>query len=141
MTFTLFGRWQTRILLLAIVGLFSTVTIAIKSGTSSGAAALMTIAYLGVFGIIWDALYHQLQKFRWDGDWGGALQFLAAIWEGLFFIGAAKYIGLPGIDRVKFDLAGFVCFYIIICIVGYLLQTSLLKMLSPYSRFRGGQWF
>jgi hypothetical protein len=141
MTFTLFGRWQIRILLLATVGLLLSAIVMIKSGTQGGGNAVLTVIYLGVFGIFWDGIYHQLQRLRWDGDWGGVLQLLGAIGEGVFFILVAKYLGLPGIDRDKFNMFNFISFDAILCMVSYAIANSVLRIISPYSRFRGGQWF
>jgi hypothetical protein len=140
MTFTLFGRWQIRVLLLATVGLVLTIAIAIKSGGSIVGQTVIQLLYLSAFGLVWDVGYHQLQRLRWDGDWNGLLQFGGAVWEGIFLVMSIK-LGLPGIDRVKFDLAGFTGFYTIWCGLNFIVTHSLLRILSPYSRFNGGQWF
>jgi hypothetical protein len=140
MTFTLFGRWQIRVLLLATIGLLLTIAIALKSGTVIAGQIFITLIYLGVFGAIWDLLYHQLQRLRWDGDWNGLLQLGGAIWEGIFLVMVIK-LGLPGIDRVQFNLPGFIGFYTVLCLLNFAVTHSLLRILSPYSRFNGGQWF
>ncbi len=141
MTHTLFGRWQVRVLLLATIGLLMTIAIAIKSGGFMGGQTLLTLVYLGVLGIVWDVGYDRLQKLRWDGDWNGLLQMSGAIWEGIIFIAIIKVIGLPGIDRQGFNIPGFVCFYTILTSLNFLMANTLLRVLSPYSRFNGGQWF
>jgi hypothetical protein len=141
MTFTLFGRWQIRVLLLSTVGLLLTIAIAIKSGGFIAGQTFITLLYLGVFGAMWDLGYHQLQRLRWDGDWNGLLQMGGAIWEGIFLTTAIRFIGLPGIDRGEFNLPGFIGFYILLTLLNFLTANSLLRLLSPYSRFNGGQWF
>jgi hypothetical protein len=141
MTFTLFGRWQIRVLLLATVGLLLTISIAIKSGSTSAGQTFLTLIYLGIFGIVWDLVYHQIQRLRWDGDWNGLLQLGGAIWEGVFFVILVKLIGLPGIDRANFNLPGFIGFYTLLSTLNFAIAHSLLRILSPYSRFNGGQWF
>jgi hypothetical protein len=141
MTFTLFGRWQLRVLLLSTVGLLLTIAIAIKSGAFIAGQTFMTLLYLGIFGVMWDLGYHQLQRLRWDGDWNGLLQMGGAIWEGIFLITVIKIIGLPGIERAEFNLPGFIVFYTILTLFNFLTANSLLRILSPYSRFNGGQWF
>jgi hypothetical protein len=141
MTFTLFGRWQIRVLLLATVGLGLTIAIAIKSGSTSAGQTFLTLIYLGMFGVIWDLVYHQIQRLRWDGDWNGLLQLVGAIWEGIFFVMLVKAIGLPGIDRANFNLPGFIGFYTLLSTLNFAIAHSLLRILSPYSRFNGGQWF
>jgi hypothetical protein len=59
----------------------------------------------------------------------------------MFFIAIAKNIGLPGLDRANFNIPGFLGFYIILCFTNFIVATSILRILSPYSRFQGGQWF
>jgi hypothetical protein len=141
MTFTLFGRWQIRVLLLATVGMLLTILMLVRSGSSIAGQTFSTLVYLGLFGLVWDFGYHQLQRLRWDGDWNGLLQFAGAVWEGLFVVMVIKAVGLPGIDRAGFNLPGFVGFYTSYCVLNSIVTHSLLRILSPYSRFNGGQWF
>jgi hypothetical protein len=141
MTFTLFGRWQIRVLLMTTIGLLLTIAIAVKSSPAIAIQTLITVFYLAAFGIVWDFVYHQLQRFRWDADWNGFLQLMGAIAEGFFFISLVKTIGLPGLDRANFNLPGFLGFYTILCFSNFIVATSILRILSPYSRFQGGQWF
>jgi hypothetical protein len=141
MTFTLFGRWQIRVLLLSTVGLLLTIAIGIKSGAFIAGQTFMTLIYLGIFGAMWDLGYHQLQRLRWDGDWNGLLQMGGAIWEGIFLIITIRLIGLPGIERGEFNLPGFIGIYTLFTLLNFLMANSLLRILSPYSRFNGGQWF
>ena len=117
------------------------IAIAIKSGTSIAGQTLLILLYLGIFGAIWDLGYHQLQRLRWDGDWNGLLQTGGAIWEGIFLLIIIKSIGLPGIERAEFNIPGFIGFYTLLTLLNFLTANSLLRILSPYSRFNGGQWF
>ncbi len=110
MTFTLFGTWQIRILLMTTIGLAFAIAVAFKSSPTVAAYPLITLLYLAVFGIGWDLLYHQLQRFRLDGDWKCLLQLLGAMGEGIFLILMVKTIGLPGLDRdisISWDFGGF----------------------------------
>lgn len=141
MTFTLFGRWQIRVLLLATVGMLLTILMVVKSRDPIITPAFLTLMYLGLFGLGWDAIYHQLQRLRWDGDWNGLLQLGGAVWEGLFLVMVIKAVGLPGIDRADFNISGFMGFYTSFCVLNSIVTHSLLRILSPYSRFNGGQWF
>jgi hypothetical protein len=141
MTFTLFGRWQIRVLLLATVGMLLTILILFRSGSPIAGQTFSVLIYLGLFGLIWDFAYHQLQRLRWDGDWNGLLQFAGAVWEGLFLVMVLKAVCLPGIDRAGFNLPEFVGFYTVYCVLNSIVMHSLLRILSPYSRFNGGQWF
>jgi hypothetical protein len=141
MTHTLQGRWQIRVLLILTIGLLMTIAIAIKSGVVIAGQIFFTMIYLAIFGIGWDAVYHQLQRLRWDGDWNGLLQMAGAIWEGIFLTIVIKLIGLPGIDRAEFSMPGFISFYIVFTLLNFLAANSLLRILMPDSRFKGGQWF
>jgi hypothetical protein len=141
MTFTLFGRWQIRVLLLATVGMLLTILTLVRSGSAIASQTFSTLIYLGLFGLVWDFAYHQLQRLRWDGDWNGLLQFAGAVWEGLFLVMVIKAVGLPGIDRASFNIPGFIGFYTSYCVLNSIVTHSLLRILSPYSRFNGGQWF
>jgi hypothetical protein len=141
MTFTLFGRWQIRVLLLATVGLLLTILMVVRSSPAIAGQTLLTLIYLGLFGLAWDFGYHQLQRLRWDGDWNGLLQFGGAVWEGLFLVTIIKVIGLPGIDGANFNIPGFIGFYTSFSLLSAIVTHSLLRILSPYSRFNGGQWF
>ena len=140
MTFTLFGRWQIRVLLLATVGLLLTILMVVRFNPIAG-QTFVTLLYLGLFGLGWDFGYHQLQRLRWDGDWNGLLQFAGAIWEGLFLVLIINVVGLPGIDRANFNMPGFIGFYTSYSLLNSIFTHSLLRLLSPYSRFNGGQWF
>jgi hypothetical protein len=123
------------------IGLAIAIAIAVKSSQAVATHSLITLLYLAMFGVGWDVLYHQLQRFRWDGDWNGLLQLLGAMGEGIFLILMVKTIGLPGLDRANFNVFGFCGFYTILCLANFIAASSILRLLSPYSRFQGGQWF
>ena len=59
----------------------------------------------------------------------------------LFLVMAIQAVGLPGIDRANFNISGFIGFYTSYCVLNSIVTHSLLRILSPYSRFNGGQWF
>jgi hypothetical protein len=141
MTFTLFGRWQIRVLLLATIGMSITILTVVKSSPAISGQIFLTLLYLGLFGLGWDLVYHQLQRLRWDGDWNGLLQLGGVVWEGIFFVTIVKVIGLPGIDRAGFAIPVFIGFYTSFSLLSSIVTHSLLRILSPYSRFNGGQWF
>jgi hypothetical protein len=141
MTFTLFGRWQIRVVLLATVGMLLTILMVMRSSPSIAGQIFLTLIYLGLFGFGWDFVYQQWQRLRWDGDWNGLLQLGGAVWEGLFLVMVIKAVGLPGIDRSNFNIPGFMGFYTSYSVLNSIVAHSLLRILSPYSRFNGGQWF
>lgn len=87
---TLGGRLQTRIFLLAVVGVFWTLLIGPVLPRPQGAslgevyqAAFQVLAVVLVLGLAWELLYHGLQQFRWEKDWPTLFGFLEGIPEGV----------------------------------------------------------
>ncbi len=90
MTPTLFGRIQTRIVMLATVGVVWTALIGLvvprPAGAESSAVykALFTaLLIIAVVGIVWELIYHGLQQYRWEKDWPTVFGLVVAIPEGL----------------------------------------------------------
>lgn len=141
MTPTLYGRWQTRLFLLATVGVLVSLPFAWGLwGLTGSSIYLWVVFYVGCFGIAWDALYDALQKFMWDHDWPGAFQFLGAIAEGVALILLIKTTGLPYIVSADVSLTVFVLHYTLVSITAYLASWVIMRLLFPQWRFRGGQW-
>jgi hypothetical protein len=141
MTPTLYGRWQTRLLLLATVGILITLPFYLGIvGPGFNPVFLWILLYVALFGLAWDVLYNYIQKFRWDRDWPGALQLLSGIWEGIFLALLVKLIGLPNVSR-GLPLQWFFIHYSLVWLSIYLASQSLMRALFPRWRFKGGQWF
>jgi hypothetical protein len=140
MTPTLLGRWQTRLLLLATVGALITVPFAL----SYSLVLFWSLSYIAFFGIFfWDVLYDYIQKKRWDRDWPGVYQLAAGIWEAIFLailLSILKNIqfGLPGVP--EFNLGVFIFHYICVWLGIYIASQSIMRLIFPRWRFRGGQW-
>ncbi|WP_017719584.1 hypothetical protein [Kamptonema formosum] len=141
MTPTLFGHWQTRIFLLATVGILVTLPFTFGFlGVKSTPVYFWVLFYVGLFGIAWDVLYNFLHQFMWDRDWPGVFQFLAAIAEGVFLGWAIKSFGLPNIPPAEFDLVTFAKHYSLVWVAVYLSSWVVMRLLFPRWRFRGGEW-
>ncbi len=141
MTPTLFGRWQTRLLLLATVGtLMTTIFSWFYAGTGFHPPFFPVLGYVALFGIGWDALYTYLQSYRWDRDWPAALQFLAGLWEAIFIAVLFKTVGLPGVDRAM-PLHLFFIHYGLVWLGFFTASQTLMRVLFPRWRFRGGEWW
>ncbi|HEY9891374.1 MAG TPA: hypothetical protein V6D37_06155 [Candidatus Sericytochromatia bacterium] len=141
MTPTLFGRWQTRLFLLATVGVFITLPFYLGIVKPNfGTGYFLILGYVALFGCGWDILYNYLQKFRWDRDWPGALQLLTGIWEALFLAVCLKFVGLPRVSK-ELPLFGFILHYSLVWISVYLAGQTMMRILFPLWRFRGGQIF
>lgn len=141
MTPTLSGRWQTRLLLLATVGIFTTLPFAFAvTDTGLNPIFFGVLGYVALFGVGWDILYIYLQHFRWDRDWPGAFQLLCGIWEAIFLLLLVKTMGLPGVSRdlpVELFLVHYSCVWLSV----YFASQTLMRILFPRWRFRGGQWW
>ncbi|MGQ4645792.1 hypothetical protein [Lyngbya aestuarii] len=139
MTPTLFGRWQTRLFLLATVGVLITLPFYLGLvGLSLGAGYFYILGYFALFGLVWDIVYIYLQKFRWDRDWPGTLQLFAGIWEAVFIVCNLKIWGLPGVPR-DLPVIWFVIHYSLVWLGVYLASQTLMRILFPRWRFRGGR--
>ncbi|MFK0732818.1 MAG: hypothetical protein ACFKPT_31325 [Gloeotrichia echinulata GP01] len=141
MTPTLFGRWQTRVFLLATVGaIFSLPFYFGLIGNQPSPVYFFVLFYIGLFGLAWDILYDFLQKFMWDHDWPGVFQFIAAIIEAIFLAIIITFIGLPQIDATQFHIDLFALHYSVVWVAVYIASWVLMRLLFPRARFRGGQW-
>jgi hypothetical protein len=140
MTPTLFGRWQTRLLLLATVGVFVTLPFSLGIiGPGASSEFFWILGYVALFGLIWDILYNYLQKFRWDRDWPGAFQLLAGIWEAIFIACVVKLFGLPNLTP-ELPLNSFIIHYSLVWLSVYVASHTLMRILFHRWRFKGGQW-
>ncbi|MCA1994584.1 MAG: hypothetical protein LDL41_21450 [Coleofasciculus sp. S288] len=141
MTPTLLGRWQTRLFLFATVGVLITLPFALGIiGPAFGAGYFRILGYVAFFGLGWDILYNYLQKFRWDRDWPGVFQLLAGIWEAAFVACGIKLLGLPSVPK-QLPLLWFAIHYSLVWLGIYIASQSLMRILFPHWRFRGGQLF
>lgn len=142
MTPTLFGRWQTRLFLFSTVGVCMTLPFYLGFiGPNIGAGYFRILAYLAFFGCGWDILYNYLQKFRWDRDWPGALQLLSGIGEAVFVACIVKIFGLPSVPKDDLSLPWFALQYSLVWLGIYVASHTLMRILFPRWRFRGGQIF
>jgi len=141
MTPTLFGRWQTRLLLLATVGVLVTFPFALGIiSPNASSVYFWVLGYIAIFGIFWDILYNHLQKFRWDRDWPGIFQLLAGIWEAIFLIIIIKLLQLPLPGVQNLDLNLFISHYSLVWLGVYLASQTMMRIIFPRWRFRSGQW-
>lgn len=143
MTPTLFGRWQTRLLLLLTVGLFVSLPFASGLiGSEPGSVYFWILGYVTIFGLGWDVLYDQIQKYRWDRDWPAVYQLFAGIWEFIFIACGVKFLGFLPIPIPKEELLLFLFFlhYATVWLAVFITSQSIMRILFVRWRFRGGQW-
>lgn len=143
MTPTLFGRIQTRIFLVAVIGSLWTllITPVLPGGGEDDVPYAMTFSILlvvGVAGIMWEFLYHALQQFRWEKDWPTLLSLVTGINEGLlaWFIVAAGLA--PGIDD-GVPLSAFLVHFITTWLAIFLYANGPMRVPFLRWRYRGGR--
>lgn len=141
MTPTLIGRWQSRIFLLATIGVLVSLPFALIDGIKNfHAVYFWVLLYVGIFGVAWDILYTYLQKFLWDHDWPGAIQLITAIFEAIFLALMIHYVGLPHIPRNNFNWVNYAIHYSVVWIFVYAASWIVMRLLFPRARYRGGAW-
>ncbi|MDQ3937199.1 MAG: hypothetical protein M3253_00800 [Chloroflexota bacterium] len=136
MTPTLAGRWQTRIVLLATIGLLITLIFTI---ITQSAVFLFVLLYIALFGLVWDVVYIVLQRFRWDRDWPPIFAWLAALWEGAFIFVLAAVVALPGLPPGGLPPLAFMLHYGLVWTVIFLWMQGPMRALFPFWRFHGGR--
>ena len=161
MTPTLFGRWQTRLFLLATVGIVLSLpfvfgylqfadrltsnpftlfgAIAYSAGGLFDPTFFWVLAYVALFGLAWDVFYTFLQQYTWDRDWPGIVMFFGAVAEGATIVLLSKTIGLPLISA---DLPArwFAVHYSVVSFAAFLFSWAGMRLLFPRARYRGGEW-
>lgn len=163
MTPTLFGRIQTRIFVLLVVGGLWTLLvtpflpIVPKGGGSGGlvitvftGSALFDLVYQAAFsillgvtvlGVLWELPYHLLQQFRWEKDWPTFFGFITIVNEGLlvWLLGRAGLFGTDAEFVIDNQPLAFWLLFTSTWIVTFLFVNGPIRVLTPRYRFRGGR--
>jgi hypothetical protein len=139
MTPTLFGRLQTRLVVVLLVGLTWTliITPALPAGStplgdvySMTFRAVLITAIVGL--LIWEPLYHLIQQFRWEKDWPTGLGLVTAIPEGLFVWAFLS-------DEGPVPLGAFLIHFATTWLLIWFVLNGPIRVLLPRWRFRGGR--
>jgi hypothetical protein len=138
MTPTLIGRWQTRAAMLATLGLLVTL---VFLSMYRDRVFLAVLAYVFVFGVIWDVIWILLQKFRWDRDWPAAFQVGSAAIEGVWLYAVISLVGLPFVLRNSVPLSVFLEQYGLVWLVTFIWVQGPMRTLFPRWRYNGGRIF
>jgi hypothetical protein len=140
---TLYGRIQTRVFLLALIG--SIVTAAITpllpvDGSLSDRyqATFVVLASVAVLGIGWELIYHLLMQWRWEKDWPTLFGLLTLAPEGLLVGGLAVAGALPLLPA-SVPAWAFVLHFTTVWVAVWLFANG--PMRAPFIRwrFRGGR--
>ena len=136
MTPVLLGRWQTRVALLATLG----VTVAaIFSLAKSDEAFFIVLACVALLGLVWDVVFIGIQQLRWDRDWPTSFQVGAGIVEGALVFLILELVGLPGIEKGAVGIGIYVAHYGTTWLVVFLCTQGPMRVLAPRWRFNGGR--
>jgi hypothetical protein len=144
---TLFGRIQTRIFALAVVGslvqlVFSWV-LPNTSKLTAGELYKMTFGILIttiVLGIAWEFVYHALMQFRWEKDWPTLFGLITIVNEGALVWGFIKWDLIPGVSS-KLPFSTFIVDFVLVWVLTFLWVNGPMRV--PFLRWRhaGGRIF
>ncbi len=139
MTPTLFGRIQTRLIVVIAVGFtwsfFASPFLSLFGGTvgATYGATFLAIILTAVFGaVIWEPIYHLIQQYRWEKDWPTGLGLVTMFNEGiLVFL----------VLRAMVAVNGFVFFlhFTSTWLLIWFVLNGPIRVLLPRWRFRGGR--
>ena len=140
---TLFGRIQTRLWLLAVVG--ALVTAALTPVLPMDApladkyqATFVVLGAVAVIGIAWEFLYHLLMQWRWEKDWPTMFGLLTGIPEGLLVGYLAARGWLPFLPAAVAP-AAFAIHFTVVWLVVWLVANGPMRVPFIRWRFRGGR--
>ncbi|MEQ8841605.1 MAG: hypothetical protein RIB98_11535 [Acidimicrobiales bacterium] len=143
MTPTLFGRLQTRVVLLSVLGLTWSIVIgpavaaiADASYRDAVGAGVRAVVVALVVGLGWELVYHGLQQIRWEKDWPTLFGLLTGLNEGLvvFLLLDASVLG----DPVPLD--AFLLHFSTLWILVWAVANGPLVIIAPRWRYRGGRF-
>jgi hypothetical protein len=142
---TLMGRIQTRIFLLATVGVVVTaLLVPILPGldgplSESYRTAYIVLAAVAVLGVGWEFIYHFLMQFRWEKDWPTLFGLITLVPEGLllFLLLRADVLAFA-IDQAP-PASAFWTLFIVVWIAVWLVANGPMRVPFIRWRFRGGR--
>ncbi|MEM7342554.1 MAG: hypothetical protein AAF467_28210 [Actinomycetota bacterium] len=140
MTPTLVGRIQTRLVLLATVGLAWTIVVVPflpRFGASVPAVYSATITALflvAIFGVGWECLYHWIQQYRWEKDWPILFSFALGLLESIPVL-----IVLAGTFQPAPPIGTFYAHFVTTWIVVWLTAVGPFRVFVLRWRFNGGR--
>ncbi len=137
---TLVGRIQTRLFLLATVGLVWTIIVVPflpKFGAPIGTVygvAILALVVVAVLGIGWEALYHFLMQYRWEKDWPILYALVEGVPEGI-----VAYVVVNGIVADMPHPVTFFLHFFSTWILVWLTAIGPMRVVFLRWRYRGGR--
>jgi hypothetical protein len=140
---TLAGRLQTRILMLATVGVIVTAIITPLLGLPGSLSAAYKTTYIilatvAVLGIVWELIYHLLMQWRWEKDWPSLFGLLTGIPEGVVIWLLLAAHAVPGIGGTV-PGGAYLADFIVIWLCVWLAVQGPMRIPFIRWRFRGGR--
>lgn len=134
---TLLGRVQTRLFLLATIGVLTTLLVVTVLPTPAG-TALAVVAAVALLGVGWELLYHLLMQFRWEKDWPSLFGLVTLLPEGLLLWVLLRSELVPGVTRVP---AAWVFWtqFVVVWLAVWLVANGPMRVPFIRWRFRGGR--
>ncbi|WP_327090808.1 hypothetical protein OIE66_09345 [Nonomuraea sp. NBC_01738] len=134
---TLAGRIQTRLFLMATVGVVLTGLVTLVLPMSFADAILLLLA-VTVAGVGWELVYHLIMQFRWDKDWPTLFGLVTAVPEGLFMWAALDLDLVPLVARPPIAWVFWVMFTVV-WLGQWLFANGPMRVLFVQWRLRGGR--
>jgi len=143
MTPTLWGRIQTRWVMIFTVGLTWLIVIGPilpLAGPVRGVyvTGLATLVLTAVVGTVWELAYHAIQQLRWDKDWPTILGLVLGLTEGVVVYQLLER-NIPW-DIAGLEVAPFVWQFGTVWIAIWVFVNGPLRVLFPRWRFAGGRF-
>lgn len=140
---TLFGRIQTRLFVLALVGGVISAAVAPVLPVEAPLAARYQAVYVvlgavAVLGVGWELLYHALMQWRWEKDWPTLFGLVTIVPEGVLtgFLAVGGHLpGLPG----PVPLPAFALHFTAVWLAVWLVVNGPMRVPFIRWRFRGGR--
>ena len=145
MTPTLAGRIQTRLLLIAYVGITWTLMVvpllpAVPDYLTGVRSGLVALGVTATVGIAWELGYHLAQQLRWEKDWPILFGLATGVTEGLV---VHRIVGSLA-DRAELvprvDATAFWIHFGSTWLVLWLVANGPLRVASLRWRYRGGRF-
>ncbi len=138
---TLFGRIQTRVFVLAVVGGLVTllITPVLPEGPPYRVTFLILVAVI-VVGVAWELVYHGLQQFRWEKDWPTLFGLVTIVNEAALIWLFLQLGWVPGIGHPP-GLTPYLLLFVAVWLVTWLWVNGPMRVPLIRWRFRGGRVF
>lgn len=147
MTPSLFGRIQSRIILVLGIGWPLSLLLALvlpRPAEDTTYRQMLTVFLAAVLitaivGVVWEFVYHGLQQFRWEKDWPTVFGVLTIFNEGLVVYFLLRF-GIPW-DFGEIPLKTFIPMFLIVWAAVWIIANGPLQIVTLRWRYRGGRFF